>query len=102
MVPGGVCILLPKRRVRRAMKIFKIYHPTSYKVLPLVLALHRTYNYMCNIFLYNVIVASPPPYPDSYDVELAPLESIEAWINASRDLTAAVNLNPNIMSEILF
>ncbi len=29
---------------------------------------------------------SPIELQDSYDVELAPLESIEAWIHASRDL----------------
>jgi hypothetical protein len=39
---------------------------------------------------------SPNQLQDSYDVELAPLESIEAWIHASRDLRAAVNLNPNV------
>ncbi len=33
---------------------------------------------------------------DSYDVELTPLESIEAWINASRDLRVAVNLSHNV------
>ncbi len=40
---------------------------------------------------------SPNELQDSYDVELAPLESIEAWINASHDLRAALNLNPNVM-----
>ena len=45
---------------------------------------------------------SPNELQDSYDVELAPLESIEAWINASRDLREVVNLNPNVRRSSRF
>ena len=33
---------------------------------------------------------------DSYDITLAPLESIEAWIQTSAVLSEAVNNNPNL------
>jgi hypothetical protein len=57
----------------------------------------RYYNML---FLFAVPIAYIQrayfPFEDSYDVELAPLESIESWITSSTILRNSIESNPNL------